>query len=311
MSTSLSGDETLHLDAGASSSIMHIVRAIAMLIVTTAPLRAQSGMLPAFVPQCPAGSAPVVDSSIVTVQISPGVSWRTREYDAAERTRILSYADAIRQHFVPPVTLGVMPMLGVLSAREDRRTSEAGAHAAVSGRLVLVVSQVGRLTVQAWETRPLSAAFAAAVTRAVIVADSLGAFADMPPVGPTDGDTLALNITTRVHPAEGDPMLMRAQIPAYAASQGAAVKRQIMPKYPETARASDTDTDNDGRIRFIVGSDGRAVASSVQVTRTDFSDFSEPMRQTVINGTYRAGTSGGCTVPMAVMQDFKFRSGSP
>ncbi|HYW50862.1 MAG TPA: hypothetical protein VE861_09660 [Gemmatimonadaceae bacterium] len=266
-------------------------------------------MLPAYAPQCPAGATPVIDSAIVTVQIGAAQSWRKHKYSAAQRTRILYYADAIRQHFVPPTSLGEIPMLGVTRTDSGERSSgkrpEAGNRVAVSGRLVIVVKADGRLKAQAWENTPVSVSFANAVTRATVVADSMGAFADMPPVGSNDGDTLALTIISRAQALEGEPTLLRARIPAYVAAMGARVERQQLAEYPEAARASAAE--NDGEVHFVVGSDGRAVPSSVTVTSTEFSDFIEPMRTAVVNGSYHAGISGGCSVPMAVSQEFAFR----
>ena len=290
------------------SVVRLLERAGALLLLTTAPMAAQSDAQSAYAPQCPVGTTPVIDSGIVTVQISAASEWRDRKYSAAQRSRIVLYADALRERFVPPSTLGELPTLGVQAADGTTDTSKGSTvvpHVAITGRLVLILDDAGRLKRQAWEEVPLSAAFANAVTDAAAAADSTGGFDGMPPVAPGDGDTLALDITSRTKLNAAQPVLMRARIVSYVVTQSPAVMRQEPPEYPEQARRARTE--NDGIVTFIIGSNGRAVSSSVQVTRTNYRDFILPMRRSVANGTYRAGLSGSCRVPIAVRQEFAFR----
>lgn len=278
--------------------------ALALLGALPMTMAAQADQLPALSPQCPAGAAPKVDSTAVTIGIWPSKKWRDESYDEAQRQRMQYYADGIRQHFVAPASLGELPVLG-----EGFEKGGGIERSVLGGSVALIVTPEGRLSKIAWEQSPLSIPLANAITSAATAADSAGAF-DGIPRRRNALDTLSLNIgawTQRV--PEKAAALLRARTAAYVVESDANLLRRVPPEYPENAKRNFAE--NVTVVTFIVGSDGKAHMPSFQAIRTDFRDFEAPIRTAVGEATYRPARSGGCAVPRLVSQQFDFRMHRP
>jgi hypothetical protein len=254
--------------------------------------------------QCAAGRQPSIDSAITTVVIGSADAWNRRKYTDADRTRILYYADAIRQRFTPPTALGNLPTLseavlapwggGVLG------------HAAVGSRLVLVVKPNGRVRTKFWQVQPMSAAFAAAVYQATVEADTSHDFEGIPG-GNEAGmdDTLLVQIRTMDDaPAATELPMMRARIASYVTQEPTKILKKGEFHYP--IRADDNDIENEGEMMVFVGSNGKAVMDATQITRIDWRDFITTMQRAIEGNVYQPAQSGGCAVPSIVMHRFTF-----
>jgi hypothetical protein len=264
---------------------------------------AQADQSPPLAPQCPAGSAARVDTSDVTVGIVPSTEWKDAKYNEADRQRMRFYADGIRRHFVAPLTLGELPWLAEVD--QSDRKGDDGTRSSLGGRLALIVTPAGRVSTAAWESVPISVPLANAITGAATLADSSGDF-DGIPRRKNASDTLSLTIRSwRQDAPAGAVALMRTQVIGYMIERPAMLLKRRRPQYPENARKKFVE--NVAMLEFIVGSNGRAVMSSFQITRIDWNDFEATLRQSVAESTYRPARSGGCTVPQLMSQAFEFR----
>jgi hypothetical protein len=270
---------------------------------------AQSNSTQPAAPICGAGQTPQIDTEVVTVVINPGTAWNRRKYTDADRGRILFYADAIRQRFVQPASLGVTPTLA--EPLYEAWGGELSRHSAVGGKLVLVVKSNGRLREAFWQVLPLSAPFARALYAAAITADTARDFDNIPGgSGSHMDDTLVVQTRTVASdlPANALP-LMRAQLTSYAMETQATTIKKGGLYYP--INASDAGVENEGEMQVIVGSDGKAVMPWSQITRLDWRDFVSTMRRAVAESQFAPARSGGCAVPSVMIHSFKFSAQRP
>lgn len=211
-----------------------------LLIGTSAV--AQSTEIPDGSPICPPGSAPIVDSAEYSVVISAGTAWNRHGYSESERQRISYHADAIRQRFVSPATLGTVPVIGERNLRSWG--GALSAHSAVSEKLVLVIKPNGRLKTTCWQGMPFSTAFAAALQVAVTTADTALEFQAMPlrETGSRE-DTLVVQIRSLVGMPEATDMpLMRVRLARFVLDAGPAVVRYGAYQYPPSAGGNTSTT---------------------------------------------------------------------
>lgn len=269
-----------------------------------AVLAAQSTAAAGTAPICPAGRTPSMDSVIVTVTVNPGTAWNRRKYSESERQLILNYADAIRQRFVPPTSLGAVPVLAEWP--HIAWGGEPTHYSAVSGKLVLIVKPNGRLREAFWQELPFSTPLATAFYRATIAADTAHDFEGMPLTQPrTVDDTLVVQLRTTESPNEGtDLPLMRVRLASYLAEAPTLVLKQGPLYYPMDAGYARVA--NEGEMQVVVGSDGKAIMPASQITRLEWRDFVTTMRRAVEGSVYQPATSNGCAVPSILIQRFTF-----
>jgi hypothetical protein len=283
-------------------------RALALLIALPGVATAQADQIPALAPQCDAGATPKLDTATVTVGLWPAERWKDNKYGDKQQLRMRYYADAIRQYFVAPPSLGELPLLGEETAGKP---NDEGMRSVIAAGLVLVVEPGGRTKTVAWGKRPLSDQLAAALAAAVTAADTAGAFDGIPRESRVN-DTLLLTVGSRRGdlPAGGVPLL-RARVEGYVVDRPPMTLKMATPEYPENARRNFAG--NKGVLSVIIGSGGRAYMPSFHLTRTDFADFELPMRVAVAESSFEAAHSGGCRVPQLVQQPFEFhpRSRAP
>lgn len=257
-----------------------------------------------FAPVCPSGAEPVVTTQTYTVALTAGTAWNRHVYSPEERMRILYHADAIREHFKQPADLGAVPTLGDL--QQAAWGGELSPHAAVAGKLVLVMRPNGRMKTLFWQVIPLSKALGVAINNAAIAADSARAFEGIIAAGETRGDdTLVVQVRSLLNePTSKDLPLMRAQLQSYMVLSQARVKKEGGLYYP--VNAGDSRVENKGEIEVIVGSDGLPVLPTMQITRIEFRDFISTMRRAIEGTTYEPARSGYCAVPSVIRHTFDF-----
>lgn len=267
-------------------------------------LVAQSPPADPLLPVCPVGMSPRVDTTQVLIVLEPAKTFLDSAYTDAQQQQIRFYAEGIARHFVPPVNLGDIPTLVDLPAYYSDGDDD-GSRSVLSGRLVLIIRRNGKLKNMAWEYFPLARPLASAVAAAAQAADSAGDFDGiMRPIEGASEDTLAIDIRSRI---EGQPApfpLMRARLPGYRGETLAMVVKRGMLEYPPAAARQRVGTQ--GEVRFVVGTDGRAVTTLTQVTRAGWRDFVLPMRKAIASTTFEPATSGGCKVPALARQRFNF-----
>lgn len=280
-------------------------RQLLLAAVVSSAAAAQAVAVSPLAPRCPEGREPRVDTSTVIVVVNAGTAWNRRMYTEADRMRILFYADAIRQRFVAPASLGVVPVLYESGLRAWG--GETSPHSAVGGKLVLVVKSNGRIREVFWQVLPLSRAFSTAVYDAAIAAAR--DFDGMPGAeGARGDDTLVVQMrSVEAEPNTAELPLMRASLMRYIANSPVATLKQGSLYYP--ANAGDAGVTNEGEMQVIVGSDGRAVMAASQITRIDWRDFVNTMRGAVSKSTYQPATSNGCAVPAVSIERFSFTVG--
>ncbi len=284
--------------------------AVAALLVFTAPPRLAAQAVPAeplaLTPICAPGAVPALDSTSATVAISAAVAWNSHLFTPADRARMQFHADAIRQHFTPPRSLGTLAVLaespdgGWGGARSD--------HSAVAGKLVLVLKPNGRLRDAFWQLLPSSSTFAAAVFLAARAADAAHEFETIPGdrIQRSD-DTVVVQVRSTVAPPLADELpLMRVRIARYLATVQAERTSSSPLFFP--MHSDDGMVENEGEMLVIVGTDGRAVMSASQVTRVEVPSFLRLMQRAVASSTYEPAVSGGCLVPSVVIERFKLSS---
>ena len=283
--------------------LRRVSRVMMPLLIGTSAV-AQSAEIPHGLPICPPGSAPIVDSAEYSVVISPGTAWNRHEYSESERQRISYHADAIRQRFVPPATLGSVPVIGERNLRSWGGAPSA--HSAVSGKFVLVIKPNGRLKTTFWQVLPFSTTCAAALQVAVIAADTALEFQAMPLRETGSGeDTLVVQLRSLVGMSEATDMpLMRVRLARFVLDAGPAVVRYGAYQYPPSAWREYID--NRGEVQVFVGSNGRAVMAATQITRSEWRVFLRAMQQAVRGNVYAPARSGGCAVPALTVQPFVF-----
>ncbi len=280
-----------------------------VLVLGIVPLGAQaadpSPTLNPFQPVCPAGASPRLVQTTALVAIDAATRWGEREYDAAHQRTALFYADAIRQHFTPPPSLGALPPFGEQVVEDSTRQPPDG-HTAVAGRLVLIAKRDGRLRTTFWLDSPLAATFTGSVFAAAQAADAAHDFEGLPRISDRGDDTLVVQLRAVPLATTVQLPLMKVQLSAYALDSPAMLKKAAHVDYPERAGRSGIGTD--AWVRFVIGSDGRPSAETFQVTQVDYSDFITPMRQLVMWSEYAPATSGRCAVPTVVVQPFRFQA---
>jgi hypothetical protein len=255
-------------------------------------------------PICPAGASPAVEKRVYTVVAQSALGWAKRAYTDAERQRILFFADAIRQRFVAPSDLGARPILAESMQRGWGATDSP--HSTVGGMLVLIVKSNGRIRDQFWQVMPFSAPFSQAVRAAVVAADTSKDFEGIPGHVNTRGDdTLVVQLRAlRGDASAGELPLMRAELSSYDIQSLPSVTKPGQLYYP--VNAGDQGVENQGEMQVLVGSNGRAVMQSSQVTRIDYRDFLSTMRRAIEGTEFEPPTSNGCKVPFIWVQRFNF-----
>ncbi len=273
-------------------------------LVTSTLVAAQRVAPSPLAPVCPDGAQPVVLEGDYPVVMRAGTHWNRHEYSTEERTRVLFHADAIRQHFTPPPTLGNVPVLA-----ESWVRAWGGApslHSAVSAKLVLVMKADGHLRTTFWQMAPFSSALSDALTAAVRAADKAGDFEGiMRPATTRGDDTLVVQLRsiTAVPEAEELP-LMRARLSRYVVDSPPSVIKAGGLYYPDGAAYFNIE--NRGEVIALVGSDGRAIRSGTQVSRIEWRDFLSTMTRAVETTVYAPARSGGCAVPSLFRHSFDF-----
>lgn len=276
----------------------------ALLLGAAAVAHAQAGPLDAV---CPAGKAPVIDSASVVVGITPEVEFRGKPYSSEQLQRTMFYADAIRARFVPPASLGTLPVLGHAAPGQD---SAKRVVPMLAGELVLITKPNGRLRTLAWQRRPLPAALGNALVKAARDADAVGDFDGLLRNDGVKGDDTLIVALTTDHVADIVPLaLMRAMVPTYVVDAPALVVKLALPVYPADARRAGVT--GDVVAAFILGSDAKVVDESVQLMRADWYAFMGPVRRSLRDSQFRAATSNGCRVPVSAMHAFAFRFSEP
>ncbi|MCC7053903.1 MAG: hypothetical protein IT355_11635 [Gemmatimonadaceae bacterium] len=261
---------------------------------------AQAGPM---VPVCPDGAAPTVDSSIVVVGLAPSPEFRGRRYSAAQRLHILYIADAIRARFVPPPSLGALPVVGDASSGDPRQ--RAVARSVLHAEFIVVLRPDGHLRRIAWQVQPLSAPLGDALLTAVRAAEDSGALAEIhAPAGAKGDDTLAITLVTTNDSTPPELPLMRARVPVFVVDSLPMVVKMNLPAYPEAARAARVP----GEVEawFVLGSDSHVMPESVQFRRADWQEFIGPIRTALTTSRFQAAQSGGCRVPTFARQRFAF-----
>jgi hypothetical protein len=288
-----------------------LIRCVYLCVSVATVAQAQDG----YTPYCPDARVPIVDTARVVYELGSATRYNGRAYSPDQQNQILFYADAIRQHFVAPATLGFLPTLSYA----DSSTRGAMGRAAPASdsldsvlntreiaRLLLVMRKNGRLKLAAWEFLPRSVELANAVYAATLAADSSLDFVGIPAPDPErKEDTLVVVIRENTTPHLPALALMRTQYPYYRSSTPAMTLTQGETVFPKAALRAGIETD--GQVAFIVGTNGKAIPSSIQVIRSPWRDFVEPMRKTVETAVYQAASSNGCAVPTLVVQSFGFR----
>jgi hypothetical protein len=293
-------------------STMPIFRRTALLTAAIATLlRAQDG----YTPICPAGKAPVVDTANVVYELSTATRYNGRSFTPEQLQQTMFYADAIRQRFVAPSSLGFMPVLAHASehASEKRRKelddppeTDFVLQYNEIARLLLVIRKDGRLKLAAWESQPRSVALANAIYAATQLAEAEHDFDGIPaPSTGSNSDTLVVVIRENATPNVASLALMRVQYPYYRDSEMADLVKTGVLTYPTTAAQAGVEID--GEVSYIIGSDGKAIEESMQVVRSRFRDFITPMMRAVMTSAYRPAMNNGCAVPMLIVQPFAFR----
>lgn len=268
---------------------------------TTVSLHAQTSPL---TPICPAGRQPILDTTTVTLALDAVRPYRDSVYTAAARQQVLYYADAMRRHFVPPTSLGDLPPL-VLVPFQHASGHDDGTSSLVSGRLILIVKREGHTRTVAWESFPLAASLSSAIVKAVRAAEAARDFDGiMRATDSSDDDTLAVDIVALRETATPQIPLMRAQLIGYIPEAPAMASLPGRMEYPQAARQRGVGTE--GAVRFVVGTDGHAVSSTIQVTKSGWRDFVLPMTRAVERSVYIAAKSGGCAVPSLERQSYRY-----
>ena len=279
------------------------IAVVAALVAHASPIDAQATDTDPLLPSCPVGRTPLIDTTQVIVVLEPAKAFLDSVYSDAQRLQISYYADAIARRFVPPASLGEIPTLVDLPAYYNDGEDD-GSRSVLGGRLVLIVTRKGRVTL-AWEYYPLATPLAQAVVRAAQLADSAGDFEGiMRPEEKSADDTLAIDVRSRLEGGSPQFPLMRARVPGYRGETLAMVSKMGRLEYPQSAANQRVGTT--GEVRFVVGTDGRAVAAYTQVTRAGWRDFVQPMRKAIFGTEFIPATSGGCKVPALARQRFSF-----
>ncbi len=278
--------------------------ALCVVALLAIPVAAQQNPTPPTAPICPPGAAPRVYSDVFTVVIAPATHWNRHEYTTEEKSRILFHADAIRQHFVQPPALGDVPIVA-----ESNIAAWGGAairHSAVGGKLVLVMKSNGHVRTSFWQLLPFSQPLAIALSNAVAAADVAKDFEGIPAApGSRGDDTLVVQLYTRNDtPAANELPLMRAVLGQYIPERVLRVVKNGGLYYPDGAGYAGVE--NKGEIQVLVGSDGKPVMTSAQVTRIEWRDFLSTMRRAVEGTVYEPAMSGGCAVPAMMVHSFNF-----
>ena len=280
-----------------------IVRAVTWLVALSGVATTLVAQADPLVPRCPEGAAPVVDSSVVVVGLAPRLEFRGRRYDAAHRAQNLYIADAIRAHFVPPASLGALPLVGEAPAVRARAGEVS--RSALRTELVVIRRPNGHLREIAWTLQPASGPLGEALVAAVRSAEADGSLAEVHrPAGAKGDDTVALAVVTTSDSAPPQLPLMRARVPVYVVDSAPMVVQLTQPIYPVAARRARVATEL--TAWFLIGSDAQVIPASVQFTRVDWQDFIEPIRTALATSRFLAAQSGGCRVPFFAQQQFAF-----
>ncbi len=241
-------------------------------------------------------------SETVILDLAAGAKWKERHFSDADQKTIMFYADAIRQRFAPPSSLGAIPTV----AEMDRTgaVDAEGVSSILGGRLVLIARPNGRVRELFWEELPMATPVARAVFTAAMAADSTREFVGIPRINNAGDDTIVVRIVARRDADDTVLPLMRASVSSYVADQPPQVLKAATLDFPRSAGRAGVGSP--GRVRFVLGSDGRAIMSTLQITRVDWRDFIPAMTRWVERTTFSAAMSRGCAVPALVAQEFGF-----
>lgn len=279
-------------------------RAVAVLLLGTGLAAACGAQVSPLAPACPAGQAPLVDSTPRTLYLSAARRFHGRRFTEAQQASTRRYADAIRARFIAPSSVGSVPLLA--SWWGGTGTDRNRGPVVLLGQLGLVTRADGSVRDLVWVSAPFSERVAEAVGEAVRAADRAGAFATLGAAGDArPDDTLLVLLSVDTTGVEAPIPLLRVAVPAYVVDGPPAVVRQVPPEYPEVAERALITTEVE--TSFIIGSDDRMVPASLRFQRVDWHDFIPPVRQALLETVYRAPRSNGCRVPAFVSQSFQFR----
>jgi hypothetical protein len=254
-----------------------------------------------YAPICAEGQRPRMDSIYTTATLVASTGWNGRALSADDRRFVLFYADAIRQHFVPPATLGYVPLVGEYFPGAGLESEHN--HSAFASALVLIVTTDGHVRDRFWQFRPSSAAFADALVAAVQRADDAGDLIGIPPLNHKGGDdTLIVNVVGVAAADEGALVLLRARLASYLVDEGPNVLKAARVQFP--GGLAERGKPETMQAAFVIGADGKVIESTLQLTQVRWREMVQPLTRTVLSTKYQPGRSGGCSVPVRVAQPF-------
>jgi hypothetical protein len=282
---------------------MRLSLLLVLAITVPGALRAQvrPDELRQFAPVCDSLHRPVMDSSQMIVTLEAGRKWKDIEYTDAQRNTIRFYADAIRQHFHPPESLGNLPIVGEVKDGKGSIVMSS----ALSGSIIVVTRANGGVRDVMWQATPLSIRLANAISAAIQDARLAGDLDGIPRLNDSSADdTVVVDLWALKDSSRAEFPLMRIGIVSYVVDITATARNDRAPRFPPSASRAGVGTK--AEVQFAIGADGKAVQSTIQVTRTDWRDFVAPLRDGIQAAGFIPARSGRCSVPTIDRQPFNF-----
>lgn len=223
---------------------------------------------------------------------------------------VLWIADAIRAHFEPPAQLSV-PVWARISGGIGKPLADSDTIVRVrtvghglDDFIVLNLTPAGRLADRKVSVNTASPELNANLLRAILRADSLGAFTPLSDSLRRAGGRVRLRIVDHDSGHVRSVPLFRMTFAAIRADSGVRVLAGPQITFPRNAlRVGVADSIV---IGYVVGEDGRYMPGTVHVIRARFLDFIEAVERGLARARFRPALIEGCAVPSAVRQSFSF-----
>ena len=239
------------------------------------------------------------DTAGVTLYLEAYHRFRDPERNADHHVELL-HANAIASVFEKPAAVTLTQPLA-WNPKAARPGGLAPTYPSLSLEAILIKDTAGRLLDVQFREASSSAELNRAFLAAAFRADSLGFYGSIPKLGAAGTDTIRVAMNGSASPPDSSIPLFRLRVAYFLMDHSATPKTQPAPVTPVP------DKHDEVSLRYVIGSDGRAIQSTIRLVDGRYREFAEEAARVVLGSEFVPATSQGCAVPQWVHQQIRWR----
>ncbi|MEO8449931.1 MAG: energy transducer TonB [Gemmatimonadota bacterium] len=240
------------------------------------------------------------DTAGITLYLEAYHRFRDSERRADHHVELL-HANAIASAFERPAAVTLTQPLA-WNPKAARPGGVAPTYPSLSLEAILIKDTTGRLLEVQFREATSSAELNQAFLSAVYRADSIGLYNSIPKLSAAGTDSIRVAMNGSATPPDSAIPLFRLRVAYFQIDQPATPKTQPAPETPVANKQDEVS------LRYVIGSDGRAIQSTIRLVDGRYREFAEEAARVVLGSEFTPATSKGCAVPQWVHQQIRWRS---